>query len=177
MLPSLPQQQVFYSKGLLKESDNFDTAHVEHSNGLSLRQTIETIRTSNSYIMVRSPEGDASFDPLFRDLKADVEELMRARGGVGTKAVDAMLYLFIASPNSLTPFHIDRYSTILMQFNGSKQVCVFPQWDERVVTAADCEDYMCHTGHRPEWHESAEPLASRFHFKPGDALHLSLIHI
>jgi hypothetical protein len=172
VLPSLPQQQVFYSKGLLKESDNFDTAHVEHSNGLSLRQTIETIRTSNSYIMVRSPEGDASFDPLFRDLKADVEELMRARGGVGTKAVDAMLYLFIASPNSLTPFHIDRYSTILMQFNGSKQVCVFPQWDERVVTAADCEDYMCHTGHRPEWHESAEPLASRFHFKPGDALHI-----
>jgi len=172
VLPSLPPQQVFYSKGLLKESDDFDRAHVEHSNGLSLKQTIETIRTSNSYIMVRSPESDESFGPLFRDLKADVEELMRGRGDVGSEAVDALLYLFIASPNSVTPFHVDRYSTFLMQFSGSKEVCVFPQWDERVVSAADCEAFMSHTGRRPEWRPSAEPLATSFHFKPGDALHI-----
>jgi len=172
VLPSLPPQQVFYSKGLLKESDDFDKAHVEHSNGLSLKQTIETIRSSDSYIMVRSPESDASFSPLFRELKADVEDLMRARGGVGSTAIDSMLYLFIASPNSVTPFHIDRYSTFLMQFSGSKEVCVFPQWDERVVSAADCEAYMSHTGRRPVWRPSAEPLASRFQFRPGDALHI-----
>ena len=171
VLPALPREQVFYSSGLLKESDDLDRAHVDHQNGLSLKQTIETIRTSDSYIMVRSPETDASFDPLFRDLKGDVESLMRSRG-VGSRAIDSMLYLFIASPNSVTPFHIDRYSTFLMQFSGSKEVCVFPQWDERVVTASDCEAYMAGTGRRPVWRAEAEPLASRFKFKPGDALHI-----
>jgi hypothetical protein len=171
VLPALPREQVFYSSGLLSESDDLDRAHVDHANGLSLRETIETIRTSDSYIMVRMPETDASFHPLFRDLKADVEELMRARD-VGTQAIDSMLYLFIASPKSVTPFHIDRYSTFLMQFSGSKEVCVFPQWDERVVSAGDCEAYMAGAGRRPVWRPEAEPLASRFQFKPGDALHI-----
>jgi hypothetical protein len=171
VLPALPREQVFYSSGLLSESDDLDRAHVDHGNGLSLKETIETIRTSDSYIMVRAPESDASFDPLFRDLKGDVEDLMRSRG-VGTQAVDSMLYLFIASPNSVTPFHIDRYSTFLMQFSGTKEVCVFPQWDERVVSADDCEAYMAGAGRRPIWRPEAEPLAARFHFKPGDALHI-----
>jgi len=171
VLPALPRDQVFYSSGLLRESDNFDRAQEEHPNGLSLKQTIESIRTSDSYIMVRMPETDSSFQPLFRDLKGDVEDLMRSRG-VGTEAVDSMLYLFIASPRSITPFHIDRYSTFLLQFSGSKEVSVFPQWDERVVSADDCEAYMAGTGRRPIWRPEAEPLASRFQFNPGDALHI-----
>lgn len=171
VLPKLPSDQVFYSSGLLKASDDLDRAYIDHHNGLSLRETIETIRTSNSYIMVRSPETDPSFDPLFRELKADIEELMRARG-VGMQATDSMLYLFIASPNSVTPFHVDRYSTFLMQFNGSKEVCVFPQWDDRVVSPDDCEAYMSRAGKRPVWRPAAEPLSSRFKFTPGDALHI-----
>lgn len=171
VLPKLPSGQVFYSSGLLKESDDLDRAHLDHGNGLSLTETIETIRTSNSYIMVRSPESDPSFDPLFRELKGDVEELMRVRG-VGKHATDSMLYLFIASPNSVTPFHVDRYSTFLMQFSGSKEVCVFPQWNERVVSPDDCEAYISRAGKRPVWRPSAEPLATRFQFKPGDALHI-----
>ena len=174
VLPALPPQQVFYSSGLLKESDNFDRANIEHANGLSIEETIENIRSSNSYIMVRAPEADASFAPLFRELRADVETLMRARG-VGAQASGAMLYLFIASPGSLTPFHIDRYSTILMQFRGSKEVSVFPQWDPRVVSPQTREAFMAHSGARPEWRPEAEALATKFNFHPGDALHIPFV--
>jgi hypothetical protein len=174
VLPALPPSQVFYSSGLLSEADNFDRANVEHPNGLSLEETVEKIRTANSYIMVRAPEADASFAPLLSDLRADVGELMRERG-VGHEAVGAMLYLFIASPGSVTPFHIDRYSTFLMQFRGSKEVGVFPQWDARVVSAAAREGFVAHAGVRPEWRPEAEPLASRFFFNPGDALHIPFV--
>jgi hypothetical protein len=174
VLPALPKEQVFYSSGLLKESDNFDQASVEHPNGLSLEATIETIRTSSSYIMVRAPEADASFQPLFTELREDVEALMQARG-VGQKAIGAMLYMFIASPGSLTPFHIDRYSTILMQFRGTKEVGVFPQWDPRVVSPETREGFVAYSGVRPEWRPEAEPLANRFQFSPGDALHIPFV--
>jgi hypothetical protein len=171
VLPALPSEHVYYSSGLLKESDDLDRAHIDHRNGLSLEETIESIRTSDSYIMVRTPEQHSSFAPLFDELRSDVEVLMRARG-VGDRTVDPMLYLFIASPNSVTPFHVDRYSTFLMQFQGSKEVCVFPQWDERVASAADCEAFMAYAGGRPPWRPEADALGTRFHFQPGDTLHM-----
>src|SRR4051794_35273274 len=53
VIPALPPSQVFYSSGVLDRRDDFDRAHVDHRNGLSIEETIETIRTSNSYVMVR----------------------------------------------------------------------------------------------------------------------------
>ncbi len=174
VIPALPPSQVFYSSGKLDRGANFDRAHVEHANGLSIEETIETIRTSDSYIMVRAPEADASLHPLFRDLVGDVESLIRERRA-GQKAHRAMLYLFIASPNSITPFHIDRYSTFLMQFRGSKEVTVFPQWDERVVPSDVREGFVAHAGVRPVWRPQAEPLGTTFRFAPGDALHIPFV--
>ena len=171
---SLPRAQVFYSSGRLQKSDDFDRAHVEHRNGLTIEETIETIRTSDSYIMVRSPETDASFAELHRELVSDVAALMRARG-VGLQPLDAKLYLFIASPDSVTPFHIDRYSTFLMQFQGEKEVTVFPPWNESVVTARECEAFMARSGERPPFRPEAERLATRFHFRPGEALHIPFV--
>lgn len=173
-IPALPASQVYYSSGRLERSDDFDRAHVDHANGLSIEETIETIRTSDSYIMVRAAETDASFQPLFRELVSDVQELMRERG-VGRVAHGATLYLFIASPGSITPFHIDRYSTILMQFQGSKEVTVFPAWDDRVVPSTVREGFVAHAGPRPVWDAQAEPLGTTFRFAPGDALHIPFV--
>lgn len=173
-IPALPSSQVFYSSGKLDRGDDFDRAHVDHTNGLSIEETIETIRTSNSYIMVRSPEADLSFQPLFRELVGDVEALIRHRRA-GQKAHGAMLYLFIASPDSITPFHIDRYSTVLMQFQGSKEVAVFPQWDDRVVPSDVREGFVAHAGVRPVWRAEAEGLGTTFRFAPGDALHIPFV--
>lgn len=174
VIPALPQEQVFYSSGLLQKSDDFDRAHVEHANGLTIEQTIESIRTSNSYIMVRSPEGDPSFRDLYRELIDDVAMLMRARN-VGTQPLHPKLYLFIASPDSLTPFHIDRYSTFLMQFQGNKEITVFPAWNEQVVTPRECESFMARSGERPVFRHDSEPLGTKFSFSPGEALHIPFV--
>ncbi len=171
VLPSLPAEQVFYSSGKLDKADDFDRAHLEKKNGLSLGETIERIRTSDSYIMVRSPEVDPSFNELHRQLVEDVGVLMKRRG-VGARPVDPMLYLFIASPNSVTPFHVDRYSTFLMQFSGRKQVTVFPMFDERVAPARELEAFMAQTGERPLYRPEAETLGTTFDFAPGQAVHI-----
>jgi hypothetical protein len=173
-LPALPKEQVFYSSGALTKGDDFDRAHLDKKNGLSLEKTIETIRTSDSYIMVRAPEAHASFQELHRELVADVEDLMHQRGIAG-KTEGSMLYLFIASPNSVTPFHIDRYSTLLFQFQGSKEVTVFPPGDDRVVPAETAEDFMAHAGERPTWKPEIERLGECFAFSPGEALHIPFI--
>ena len=122
-MQELPRDCVFFSSGLLPKNADFDRAHIDYRTGLSLEDTVENLMTSNSYIMLRAPEQHPSFRPLFWMLLAEVEQQMGVQG-VGQRAVDPMLYLFLASPNSVTPFHIDRYSTMLMQFRGRKAVHV-----------------------------------------------------
>lgn len=174
VIPKLPADQVMYSKQLLKNGDDFETTFRHRPEDQSIEETIENIRTSDSYIMVSSPQVDASFAPLHRQLIADVESLMQARG-VGKVALTPKLYLFIASPNSVTPFHIDRYSTFLMQFRGSKQVCVSRPWDEQVVTAEDCEDYVAYVNTRLPWSAEKDVHATAFDFNPGEALHIPFV--
>lgn len=174
VLPALPKERVAYSKGLLDVSDDFEGTFKKRPEDRTIEETIENIRTSNSYIMVSSPEIDPSFAPLHRQLVEDVESLMR-RLGVGKEAIDPKLYLFIASPNSVTPFHIDRYSTFLMQFRGSKQVSVFPQWDERAVSSANREAYISYSNTKLPFNDEIDALGTTFEFAPGEALHIPFI--
>lgn len=168
---SHPKNKVHHSKGLLKNGDDFENAQELHGNGLSLEQTIETIRTSDSYIYVASAELDASFKDLHRELVGDIEKMTLAQG-LGSQAIDTALYLFIASPNAFTPFHIDRYSTILMQARGNKEVCIFPSWDERIVSSPDREQYLAYNKTKLPWSAEMDQHAKRFDFSPGEAVHI-----
>lgn len=174
VIPALPKHHVMYSGRMLQTNDDFETTFRERPVDRSIEETIENIRCSDSYIMVSSPQVHASFAALYKELIADVEVLMRARG-VGKIALTPKLYLFIASPNSVTPFHLDRYSTFLMQFRGSKQVCVSSPWDERVVTAKDCEAYVAYENTRLPWSPEKDSISTMFDFNPGEALHIPFV--
>jgi hypothetical protein len=174
VIPALPQKNVTYSNALLKTSDDFEGTFDKRPTGRSIEETIESIRVSDSYVMVNSPQLHPSFAELYKELISEVQGLMKARG-LGTVAVDPKLFLFIASPNSITPFHIDRYSTFLMQFRGSKQVYVFAPWDERVVSAPHCEAYVAYRNTKLPWRDENDSLANCYDFQPGDAVHIPFV--
>jgi hypothetical protein len=112
VIPALPEDRVMYSRGLLAEGADFEGTYRHRPVDRTLEQTIENIRTSDSYIMVRSPECDPTFAELHRQLLGDVEQIMKVRG-VGSKTFGAQLYLFIASPNvSVRQSHLEP-STVL----------------------------------------------------------------
>ncbi len=173
-LPELPGHCVRYSKGLSDLAINFDRAHIDHRNGLSLEETIETIRTSNSYIAVADPQEHPSFRDLYRDLASDVGHMIRL-GGKGREVREPRMWMFIASPNAQTPFHFDRYSNFLMQVRGSKQVAVFPNFNEDIISAADCESYMDRAEAKPLWKPEFDRHATKFDFAPGEAIHIPYI--
>lgn len=172
VLPALPGDKVMSSRGLFRNGDDFEDALCGGMRRKpSIEEVIENIRTTDAYIMVNGPESDPSFASLYTELVADVEKIMKRRR-LGPVAIDPRLYLFIASPNSVTPFHIDRYSGFLMQFRGSKHVSIFPQWDERVVRAEDKEAYVANKNTRLPWEEHKNALGTTFEFRPGEGLHI-----
>lgn len=171
VIPALPAKHVMYSVRQLATGENFEQTFSKRPLERSIEETLENMRTSDSYVMIQSPEADPSFRDLHRQLLDDVEQLMRQRG-VGKVAQNPHLYLFIASPGSITPFHLDRYSTFLLQFSGSKKVSVFPQWDESVVTAPRLEDYVAYHNTSLPWTPDMNALGTHYQFAPGDALHI-----
>lgn len=174
VIVNLPREQVLYSKGLYDLNANFDRAHIDQKNNMTIEETIENLKTSNSYIMVKSPEVDSSFKDLHKMLVEDVQQIMKEKG-VGKHAIEPQLYLFIASPNAFTPFHIDRYSTFLFQFRGSKTVTVFDQFDNKIVPAHLRESFADYGEQRPQWTKEIDHLGEKFSFKPGEALHIPFI--
>jgi len=171
VIPALPPKHVMYAVKQLNTADNFEKTFSKRPQDCSIEETLENLRTSDSYVMIQSPEADPSFRDLHRELLADVEQLMHQRG-VGKAAVNPHLYLFIASPGSITPFHLDRYSTFLLQFSGSKKVAVFPQWNEAVVTAPCLEDYVAYHNTSLPWKQEMDSLGTTYNFTPGEAVHI-----
>lgn len=176
VIPLLPPEYVKYSKGLMRNGEDFENCNVLHPSQMSLAETIECMRTSDSYVMVRSPQIHESFQPVFRDLSGDVEHLLRQMFGQRERLlIKPQLYLFIASPGSHTPFHIDRNSTMLMQFRGSKQVVLFPRWEGQVVTDEAREAYAAYDNTKLPWSQERDAFGQRFDFSPGEGLHIPFI--
>ncbi len=174
ILPRLPKEQVMFSQGLNDLNENFDRAHIDRKNHMSSKDTIEKLKTHSSYIMVRSPETSPEFKNVFDKLKEDISQLCLKKG-IGSEIFDPMLYLFISSPGAKTPFHIDRYSTLLFQLRGTKTVAIYDQFNEDIVSAKVRENFVDYGPLRPNWSKKTDHLAQKFHFNPGQMLHIPFI--
>jgi hypothetical protein len=172
-LPALGER-VMYSKGLSNLGANLDRAHLDEQNGLSIEETIEQIRTTPSYIAVRGPEHHPSFQDLHRVMCEDIAKLMRTNG-TGRLPENAEMWLFIASPGAITPFHFDRFSNFLLQFRGSKEVAVFEPWNDEVITATQYEAYTARNDRQMDWADEKDRFAHKFHFHPGQAIHIPFL--
>lgn len=173
-LPRMPKGHVKYSKGFDHVGGDFDNAEFTHKNNLTLEETIENIKTSNSYIAVHSAEVDPSFKELYDDLIEDAQMMMKLKG-VGKKALVPKIFLFIASPGAYTPFHLDRHTTFLFQFRGSKEVAVFPQFNPNVIEPKQRESYADYGSLGLTWKDEMDQYAHKFSFKPGEGIHISFI--
>ncbi|MES2743785.1 MAG: cupin-like domain-containing protein [Bdellovibrionota bacterium] len=165
---------VYYSSGKLSTNANLDRAYLDHKNGLSIEETVHRMKDVDSYIFVRGPETQPAFKDLFAALCSDVDVWLKLNG-FGCRTIDPLMFIFVASPNSVTPFHIDRISTLLMQFQGNKTVTVFPAWDHRTVQPEVLENYMIRSGDRPVYDPSFENLGHPFEFGPGEAIHIPFV--
>lgn len=172
-LPALGER-VMYSKGLSNLGANLDRAHLDEQNGLSIEETIEQIRTTPSYIAVRGPEHHPSFQDLHRVMCEDIAKLMRTNG-TGRLPENAEMWLFIASPGAITPFHFDRFSNFLLQFRGSKEVAVFEPWNDEVITATQYEAYTARNDRQMDWADEKDRFAHKSHFHPGQAIHIPFL--
>lgn len=160
----LPKASVEYNKGDLPVG--IDPALVP-ANGLSIGDTIRLVESCGSWAVLKNIEQDADYEALLLSLLGELKPLIEAKTGAMLKPQG---FIFVSSPNAVTPYHFDPEHNILLQLRGSKVMTQFPAGDAFYAPDETHEGY--HTGgHRNlVWREELASGGTRWPLAPGEAL-------
>lgn len=142
------------------------------SNGLSVHDTIASIKECGSWVLLKQVQQD----PLYRDLLHDVlAELRPEIEPVTGKMLKPVAFVFISSPNAVTPLHFDPEYNILFQIRGTKTMTIFPAADAEIVTQTFREKYYGGGPRNLPWQERFAPRGSGIHIAPGEGIYVPIL--
>ena len=162
----MPPRSVEYNLGKLPLGVR---AEDTPSNGLTLGETIRTIDSNGSWAVLKYVERDPAYGALLDDSLKELEPLVAERTG---PMLHREAFIFLSSPSSVTPFHMDPEHNILLQIMGTKTMTVFPPRDEELVPAQKSEDFHG-GGHRNlAWQDGFKARGTAVTLVPGEAIHV-----
>lgn len=160
---SLPERSVEYNAGEVPLT--LDPANTPRT-GLSVEETIRRIGECRSWMVLKNVEQDPAYGAL---MDACLEQVHGLSSWLSPGMRDKEAFIFLSSPGSLTPYHMDPEENFLLQIRGEKILHVF---DRSVLSQQDLERF--HAGshrnlvHRDEYQAKSEI----FMLKPGRGLHV-----
>jgi hypothetical protein len=136
----------------------------------SVQEALRRIENCGAWIVLFGAERDPEIAGLLAGAMEQVDEY--SGGSLLKEAKVRSAYIFITSPNRVTPFHIDRECNFLLQIHGSKTIHIFDQNDREVLPEAEIERFWSvdnnSAKYRPEFQERALTLE----LNPGDGVHI-----
>ena len=137
------------------------------SNGLTIAETIRKVAEAESWAVLKNIEQVPAYQDLLLGLLEEIRPEIEAATG-------AMLtpqgFIFVSSPNSVTPYHFDPEHNILLQIRGSKVMTQFPAGDTRFVPDTAHETYHSGGPRELRWDDSFLAHGREFPLSPGEAL-------
>jgi hypothetical protein len=165
---ALPAASVEYNRGDLPVGVDGKPA----TNGLTIGETIRNVARSNSWAALKNIEQAAPYEALLTALLGELKEEIEARTG-------AMLtpqgFIFISSPDAVTPYHFDPEHNILLQIRGRKTMTQFPAGDTRFAPDEVHESYHAGGPRELAWNETLMEGARPFPLGPGDAVYVPVM--
>ena len=139
---TLPPDEVEYNAGDIPVNADYEQTP---RTGLSVPETIRRIEECGSWMALkrveRDPEYRALLDGLLDEIRPHAEREhpgMRNRQG----------FIFITSPGSVTPFHMDNEYNFLLQIRGDKTVHMWDPTDRLVLPEETIESFHGEFVHR-----------------------------
>ena len=155
----LPADQVEYNAGDLPLTQ--DPTKTPRT-GLSVEETIKRIHEARSWMVLKRVEDDATYKQVLDDCLDQIEPLAP---GMRTRRA----FIFISSPGSVTPYHIDHEYNFLLQIRGSKKMTIF---DPKVLTEEAIERFYRGEHRNLVFDQSLADQSQTFELQPGDGVHV-----
>ncbi len=148
----------------------FNDAPSLHPNHKTAAQTLSDIDNSRAWMSLLNIQTDEVYRTLVDTVLDEVQPHLDAadpgmcyRGG----------WLFVTSPNAVTPFHMDKEHNFLVQLHGRKRMYV---WDHRdQVAVSEAARDLFHASHSRKlvvWREELRARAQVFDLGPGMGVYM-----
>jgi hypothetical protein len=165
----LPEKDVEYSAGNVPvDMGN----QLSPRTGMSAEETIRRIQEARSWMVLKYVENDPEYKRLLDQCLDEVKELSES---VVPGMCQREGFIFITSPNSITPFHLDPEHNFLLQVRGRKQVNIFDPHTSGVITEADIEQGLFGKIRNLVYKDEYQSKGHLFELEPGTGLHFPLV--
>jgi hypothetical protein len=134
-----------------------------------LPEYIANIEQSESWLLLYSVQRDPEYAALLNQLVDELELLTGEPLRQEMTWLDA--YIFIASPHSITPYHIDHESTFLFQIQGERESNLFDHRDRSVLTEQELENFYIGDLGAANYKEENQHRARVYPLVPGTGVH------
>ena len=130
--------------------------------GLSVEETIQRITECKSWMVLKRVEVDPTYKRALDDCLDQIEPLAP---GMRTRRA----FIFISSPGSVTPYHIDHEYNFLLQIRGTKQMTIF---DPAVLPEEAIERFYRGEHRNLVFDQNHAEKSQTFQLTPGDGVHV-----
>lgn len=161
----LPKESVEYNPGDIEISHD---PNLTPQNGLTVEETIERIQNCRSWMVLKNVERSSPYGELLTECLEQVRPFAEKVAGPMSNEQG---FIFISSPGSVTPFHIDPENNFLLQIRGSKEVWMFDQKDREVLKETEIEEFFSGSHRNLEFKDEYYAHGERFELRPGQGLH------
>ena len=135
--------------------------------GIPIGETIRRIEETGSWAALKNIEQVPAYRDLLHALLAELRATIEPRTGAMQKLQG---FVFITSPNGVTPYHFDPEHNILLQVRGTKVMTQFPAGNPRFAPDEVHETYHVGGGRELTWRDDLLEGGTEFPLAPGDAL-------
>jgi hypothetical protein len=167
---SLPEHHIEYNAGTLPV--NQDQSRTPR-NGLSAEETIQRIRECKSWMAIKWVETDPSYRELLEQCLSEVRPFSEP---ICPGMRQPQAFIFVTSPHSVTPYHIDPEHNFLLQVHGSKIVRLFDGRDPRILTPEELELFYAKRQRNMTLKEENRDRCWTYDLQPGQGLHFPVTY-
>jgi hypothetical protein len=177
----LRQHPLFELEALAQLAEGLPDSSIEYNRGdqpigvdgkparpaISIGETIRGIAETGSWAVLKNIEQNPLYAAILAGLLEELRPQIEARTG---RMMHTQAFVFVSSPNAVTPYHFDPEHNILLQLRGSKVMTQFPAGDARYAPDEVHEGY--HTGGAREltWRDELARGGQEFPIAAGEAL-------
>ena len=165
----LPEEKVKYNGADISVSAGL---YKGPRTGLSVQETIRRIEECRSWMVLKNVEHDPEYRELLNRCLDEIE--------VYSDLIDPGMFrregfIFVSSPGSITPFHMDPEYNFLLQVRGKKQISIWDGRDRSVLSEVTLERFFSDEENQITFKEEYQQNASIFELTPGAGLHFPVV--
>jgi hypothetical protein len=163
---------VRFHDGERKLETNMGTMLRTDPTRLRLRKAIDNLDKASAFVQIIN----VRHDPVYRALIDDVlDQALLHLPPRDRRLVNRDAAAFLASPGSVTPFHLDHEQNFLCHIRGAKTFYVWDHRDRSVVSERALEQFYRGGALRDTPYVAAmQPKAHAFELAPGDCIYMPM---